>query len=507
MAYAQSKLQLNKTVFFPPILFLVITIGYSLYDNTRFLELANTAKTWILVNFAGLFTWSTFLFLVILAIVYFSPLGKVKIGGSDAKPILTKWKWFTIATCTTIATGILFWGTAEPLYHVHQPPSGLSIAASSADSKTFAISTMFMHWSFTPYGIYTITGLVFALSYYNLRQPFRISSLLYPLLGKKAHRSLGTAMDIICLYGLVAGMAASLGAGIFALMGGLETVFGIEKSDTLLGLIGLAIVVSFIASAVSGLKKGIQILSNGNIKVFIALAIFVLLCGPTIHIFKYGINGLGDYITNFLPRSTHIGVSINDQWLYDWTIFYWTNWFAWAPISALFLGRLSVGYSVRDFIHFNLIYPSIFAILWMTIFSGSSVYFDSIQEGALFSIIQNQGEENVMYAILNELPLSKIISVITLLAIFVSYVTAADSNVSAMSAMSSTGINPENPEAPLWIKVIWGSLIGLIAWVMITTAGIDGIRLLSVLGGFPALFLIIAVAIGLVKMLVRKEIH
>jgi len=193
------------------------------------------------------------------------------------------------------------------------------------------------------------------------------------------------------------------------------------------------------------------------------------------------------------------------EWQYSWTIFYWANWFAWAPIAALFLGRLAVGYTVRQLIHFNLIFPSLFAILWMTIFSGTALHFDISGNGVLYDLMLANGEENVMYAVFNKLPFGKLVSTITLIMVFISYVTAADSNISAMSAISTNGINPDNPEAPLWIKVVWGTLIGVITWVMISSAGIDGIRILSVLGGFPALFIIILVGIGVVKIMLNPS--
>ncbi|MFK7907068.1 MAG: BCCT family transporter [Chitinophagales bacterium] len=499
------NLSLKSKVFFPPILFLLLTIAYSLQDNEHFLSLANGTNEWILHNFGWLFTWSTFLFLVVLLAVYFSPLASLKIGGKDAQPILTKWRWFAIALCTTIATGILFWGTAEPLYHLHTPPSGLGFEAGSSEAARFAMSTMFMHWSFTPYGIYTITGLAFALVYYNLKQPFSISSLLYPVFGNKVHGTIGTLLDIICLYGLSAGMAASLGTGIFAMMGGMETNLGIAKSDFLLGLIGIVIVLAFILSAVSGLNKGIRILSDINIKAFFVLAIVVFIFGPTAYILQIGAEGFGDYLYNFLPRSTNVGSAINADWQYSWTIFYFANWFAWAPVAALFLGRLAVGYTVRDFIHFNFLFPSIFTCFWMAILGGSALSMDFGSEGALYQTLTSQGEQNVMYEVLSSLPMGYWLSIFTMLIVFISYVTAADSNISAMSAISSRGISPENPEAPLWIKIVWGTLIGTIAWVMITSAGIDGIRLLCVLGGFPALFLIILVAVGIVKMMFQKD--
>lgn len=252
MTQKNSLLSINAGIFYPTIVFLIAVLSYSLYDNESFLAFCTQTNEWILYHFGWLFTWTAFLFLFILAIIYFSPAARIRIGGADAQPILSRWKWFAIALCTTIATGIFFWGMAEPLYHLHQPPEGLGLQANSPAAAQFAMATMFMHWSFTPYGIYTMAGLLFALVYYNLGQSFRISSLLFPILGQRAHSKLGSITDIICLVALVSGMAASLGTGIFALMGGLENTLQIEQSDFVLGMIGITLVATFILSAMSG---------------------------------------------------------------------------------------------------------------------------------------------------------------------------------------------------------------------------------------------------------------
>lgn len=497
---SNKAIRLNVIVFFPTVLFLLSVIIFSLTDNEGFLALTKSINNWILDSFSWLFTWSAFVLFIILIVVYFSPLAKWKIGGPTAKPMLNKWKWFAITLCTTIATGLIFWGTAEPLYHLHQPPNGLDFEANSAEASAFAMSTLFMHWSFLPYGIYTITGLVFALAYYNYKQPFSIGALFFPFFKMQDHKGV-FLLDIICLTALISGMAASLGTGIFALVGGMETIFGFAKSSFLLGIIGLTIVLTFLISTASGLKKGITWLSTFNTIGFFLLAGLIFVLGPTLSILKIGGYGLLDYSTHFLSRSTNIGVAIDDSWLKNWTVFYFANWFAWAPVSALFLGRLSIGYTVRDFINFNLILPSLFTVAWMIIFGGASLAIDQDSQGSLFQILSTQGEENVLYQMFSFFPNTKLLSIFALILIFFSYVTIADSNVSAMSAISTTGIQPEHPEAPIWIKVVWGSLIGIIAWVMISSAGIDGIRMLCVLGGFPALFIIIAVGLGMVKML------
>ena len=505
--------RLRHFVFLSPLALLLIGLVLSLVSTERFFEDAQAVVNWLLLHFDWLFSWSTFLFVLLVAAVYFSPLGKQKIGGEEAKPILSRWRWFAITLCTTIATGILFWGTAEPIFHLSSPPTG-----SGDDPAAFAMSTLFMHWTITPYAIYTVAGLSFALAYYTYKQPFSLSSMLYPLVGERAHGWPGQLIDAVCLFALVAGMAASLGTGILAIDGGLsgfletspENAGAIPPETTFPGfryaMIGLAIVAAFLLSAASGLQRGIRILSNFNALGFIALAFFVLCFGPTRHLFALAGKGVVDFVVHFLPRSSNIGNPIPSDWQHSWTIFYWANWFAWAPISALFLGRLSVGYRVREYIQTNLLWPSLFGALWMVIFGGSSIALDAETGGAFQAGLIENGPESVVYQLFGELPATKLFSGLLLVLLFLSYVTAADSNISAMGGLSVQGISPEQPEAPLYIRLIWGLVIGLVSWVMITFAGVDGVKLISTIGGFPAMLLIILVGLGLLRLLVRKQL-
>jgi len=492
---------LKHTVFWPPFLILIISVIYSLVDSERFMQNASFLNSFLLDKFGWLYSLSTLGFLAVVVWIYFSPIANIRIGGKDAKPFLTKWKWFSITLCTTIATGILFWGTSEPLFHLHTPPQGLDIEPNSIEAMRFSISTLFMHWTFIPYGIYTAAGLLFALVYYNLKRPFSLGSMLYPIFGERTEGRVGQIIDAICLYSLVAGMAASLGTGILTIAGGMNTFYGIESSTFLLSIIAITIVGTFILSAISGLMKGIQLLSDWNIKIFFCLAAFVFICGPSLFIVKIGVESMGEFLQTFFQRSLYVGLSPEDNWSESWTIFYWANWLAWTPVTALFLGRLSQGYTVREFIHFNLIYPSIFGAIWMMIFGGISLHLDFFGEGSpIYAVLQESGVENVMFAIFQELPFASIVSFIFLISAFLSFVTASDSNTSAMSGLSSTGISPESPEPSLWIKIIWGITIGAVSLIMVTNSGVDGVKMVSNLGGFPALFFMILAAWALVKL-------
>jgi choline-glycine betaine transporter len=494
-------MKIRRAVFGIPVILLTLTIVFSLLDGDKFLAITKNVNDWILTHFGWLFASTAILGLILLLIVYFSPIGSLIIGGKNAKPILNKLSWFSISLCTTIAVGILFWATAEPLYHFNQPPEGLEINSRSDAARTFSISTLFLHWTFIPYSIYTLTALMFAISYYNLKQPFQIGSLLVPILGEKKSLKLSPYVDSISLFSLVAGMSASMGAGLLTLSGGIKQFIPEAKTETNIGFIAFFLTLTFIWSASSGLQKGIKLLSNINIVGFILLLGWFIFFGPFNEIWPYFGSYIFDFVSTIIPRSLAIG--IDKSWANSWTIFYWANWLAWTPISALFLGRLGKGYNVRTFIRFNLLFPSLFSMLWMALFGSYSLYFDQIFDGALNNLLQQKGPESIIFELIKQLPLSTLWIIFYFFLVFISFVTAADSNTSAMSGLSTEGISETKEEAPYLIKIIWGSIIGLTAWIMVSKAGIEGVKMTSNLGGFPSLFIYIFVIISTFRMLIQ----
>ena len=493
--------RIRYSVLLPPLVPLLACAGYALYDPAGLIDLAQGASSWILAHFDWLFSWSSAIFLILLAATYVSPLGRTTIGGKGAGRLLSPWRWFAITACTTIATGILFWGIAEPVYHVSAPPP-----AGASAPEVFAVSTLFLHWTLTPYAIYTVGGLLFSLGFYNHRQPFSLSSLLRPVFGPGVHDHGGAFIDAVCLFALVSGMAAALGAGSLALVGGLLGYTGAETGATpgSLALVIAAVVIAFTISAATGLQRGIRILSNYNIIGFILLAGFVLLTGPVGETIRLSGRALGDFAVNFVPRNLGLDPGIPDSWSWDWTGFYWANWYAWAPVTALFLGRLAKGYTVRQFIQMNLLCTSLFGAGWMIAFGATALVVDRESGGQLSLALAERGPEAVAYALFEQLPWLSFTAVFFLLLVFLSYVTAADSNVSAMSALCTRDIHPGSAEAPFRVKAIWAGVIGLISWVLVSFAGLDGIRLISTLGGFPAMFIFILAGVGLLRLILKS---
>lgn len=465
--------------------------------------MVTSANDWILNHFDRAFSFTSFFMVLLCIAVYISPVGNMKIGGRDAKPLLNKYRWFSIILCTTIAVGILFWGSAEPLYHITAPPATL-LLSSDTDKIGFSMSTVFMHWSFTPYAIYTIPALLFALGYYNLKHQFSLSTMLFPLTSKTDNKWWSVGLNNICLFALVAGMSASLGAGIMSLSGGVSRLTGWENNATMTVLITLFIVLAFTVSAATGILKGIRILSSVNVGIFIILSILIAALGPTRELFSYMLTGVKSYIINFIPHSLSFGDFSDTGWTHSWTTFYWANWMAWAPVTALFLGRISYGYTIRQFILFNWFIPSLFGIFWMSIFSGTTLYHELNSNLNLSSALQTDGPESIIYIILNSYPLASVFIILFLVSMFISYVTAADSNTVAMSGISTNGLSPESPVPPRYIKYLWGIVVGVVAWVMVSFAGIDGVKMLSNLGGLPALFLLMLCCVGTLVLLFRK---
>lgn len=496
---------LRPLVFWPTFLVLLAAVIASYVNLDAFLATASALNDAILDNFAWLFSLGSLYLLVLAVIVYFSPLGQLRIGGEQATPMLSRLRWFSITLCTTLAVGVLFWTTAEPLYHFMGPPESLGLEAGSSDAMLFAMSTMFLHWSFTPYAIYAVPALIFALAFYNLRLRFSISSMLEPVFGPKVKR-FGGLIDAVSLYALVAGMASSLGTGALTLAGGAGQYLGGEASPLRLGVVIALIVVTFVISAASGLQKGIARLSSLNAILLLILGVFIFVVGLTSFMLSLGVESFGVYLDGFFTKSLFTGTAGEDQWPQWWSIFYWAVWFAWAPMAALFLGKISRGYTVREFLRVNLFYPALFASAWVIIFSGAALYFQAHTGVDLHAILNDRGVENVLYELFRQMPFAGVWIPLLLFIAYISYVTAADSQTDAIGNLCTRGLTADSDlNTGVSMKVLWGVIVGIVSWVMVSFVGIDGIKMLSNLGGLPALIIVLLATGSLWRWLKHPE--
>ena len=493
-----------------PLSIFGLLVTASLVDPQNFLVTASRFNDWILLVFAHGFSFAAFCFVVTCIWATLSPLGKVKIGGQNAVPLLSRWNWTAITLTTTIAIGILFWAAAEPIYHLYNP-GGLPFAPDTPEASRFSMVSLYMHWTFTPYAIYTIPGLTFALCYYNLKKPFSLSAPISVLIRRPVPQIGADLLDALALLALLFGLSASLGAGIMSISGGIDRLTPLTTNPVMTAGVAIAIVGAFFLSSASGLQKGIRILSDINTKIFIALMVFVLIVGPTGDIIRLGGQSLIAYVVEFVPRSLTLAPFDNQTWLNGWTVFYFANWMAWAPLAALFLGKISRGYTVREYVLVNLCLPALFSMIWMTIFGGIAINIELETPQHLNGVLQGLGPEHVLYVVLDYLPFATVLVALVVIISFLSYVTAADSSLEVISAltthdadiadMSDQSFQTETPSTTtLAHKFLWAAAVGFAAWIMTSLSGIDGVKMLSNLGGLPALFIIVTFNIALIVL-------
>lgn len=495
-----KKNKLRAIVFWPSFVVLTVAVILSLVNVKQFAEVLNKMVTGSMGIFGGIYELVALVMLIVTVILYFTPFGNVKIGGSKAKPMFNTFTYFAVCLAMTVAIGILFWGALEPIYHVTQPPESLGIEPESAGAALYAMSRIFLHWTFTPYAIYGVPTVLFAFVYYNMKRKFTVSSMLYPLIGDKADGIMGEIIDSVIVFAMVLGVATTLGVGTLTVTGGLNYIFGVPSNMLVWFFVCGAIVAAFVASAISGLMDGIKKLAQYNLYVFIFFLAWVFLFGPTWFNINLGIEGFGEYVSKFFQMSLFTGTAEGDQWPVWWTIWDTACWMAWAPISAVFLGRVSYGYKVKKVIAINVFLSALFSVVWFTLFSGTSIHMEVFQHLGLGEVLKANGNEMVTYAFFSHLPLSKIISVIFIATAFLTYVAGSDAMCSTLAGLSTYGISPDSPEPPVYLKVVWGVILGAVAWITMSFAGLDGLKGLSNLGGIPTLLLLIPVTWALLRV-------
>ena len=497
----QDKIKLNKWVFWPPFMVLFTSAILSLIDDKMFGSVVKTAFDWSVSNFGWLYSLTALAATVICAVIYCSPAGSIKFGGKDSEPEFETWNWFAMSLCAGIGIGIVFWGVAEPIYHVSSPPGTLGLEPFSTEASVFAITTCYLHWTFTPYALYVICAIPIGLAVYNHNQPFMVSSALYFILGDRTKGWIAKMVDAFCLYGVASGVAVSLGYGLMQIGSGLQEVFGIEPTKFVWAVIAVVIIATYTVSSYTSLQKGIRFLSDQNVKLFFAVMIFILILGPTRYIFDLGTQCLGEYVGNFFQKSLWLGAASDEQWPRWWSIFYWSVWIIYAPVVGLFLARLVRGRTIREFLTVNLIAPAVFGMVWFAIFGGASLEMQASGVFDLAKAMKESGMESTVFTFFKQFPLGNLLVPLFLFVIGISFVTLADSMTSCIAAMSVEGVDVSSSEPPAYLKIIWGVVVGFLAYFFISLAGINGPKMLSFLSALPIVFMIIAMGFSLLVYL------
>lgn len=471
------------------------------------------------VNFAaGWFGWLyqlvTIAMVVISVWVLFSKkVGNVRIGGENAKPVMSKWNWFAVSLCSTIATGIVFWGVAEPITHYMNGIPGLVEGGGSRLSALYALSTCYMHWGLPLYASYTVFGIVIGVCVYNYGRPYSVSSGLYPLLGERSGGRLGSFVDLLSVFGIAGGVSASLGVASMQLGAGFGILANFTPTAKHWFILTVAIVVTFIASSYTGVSRGMRWLSEKNAKIYILLLIYVFFCAQTKEVLAMSTESMGFFAQNWIVQNTYLGVMADGantaMWPTWWTINYWSFMIAYAPLLGMFLAKIAQGRTLREFSLFNFVLPGGFSMLWFGILGSAALYMEANGAG-IYDAMQRLGTEASVFAFFDQLPFSKILAVVFMFTAFLSVVTLCDSMTTTIASITVQGDELSTEEPPAKLKVFWGVVMASLAFVNILAAGITGntsginaTKLLAITCAFPLLFLVVVVVFSCIKMLLK----
>lgn len=427
--------------------------------------------------------------------LFFSPAGKIRLGGKNATKAFSTKAWFAMLFSAGMGIGLVFYGVAEPILHYDSPPFA-NIRSQSPDAASTAMRITFFHWGLHAWGLYALVGLSLAYFSFNRGLPLTIRSGFYPIFGNSINGLTGHAIDTVATVATLFGVATSLGLGVSQISAGLGFVYDVPQSiATQLVLIAVITAVATI-SVVSGLDKGIKLISVGNLILASLLALLVFLAGPTITICRALIQNTGGYLQDFLKMATWTSTYRNSSWQEAWTLFYWAWWIAWAPFVGMFIARISKGRTIREFIGGVLIVPPLVTFIWMAIF-GNAAIFEQMQGAGTIVEAVSADVSTALFVLLQGYPLAWLTSTLAILVIIFFFVTSSDSGSLVIDTITSGG----NPNPPIPQRIYWAVLEGIVAAALLLTGGLQALQLAAISAALPFSLLLCLLCISLVRAL------
>ncbi|MCA9473849.1 MAG: BCCT family transporter [Nitrospirales bacterium] len=463
-------------------------------------EVTGSIQQSLLNAFGWFYVLSASAFLLTSFALIFSRYGNIPLGKDRAKPEFPLPTWFAMLFCAGMGIGLVFWGVAEPLSHLYDPPKGLP---DTPEAARMAIRYSFFHWGLHPWGIYTMVALVLAYFQFRKNMPGLISLSCKPILGTQSEGVAGAVIDIIAVFATVFGVATSLGFGAVQISGGLSYLFGTPNTlTTQLLLIGI-VTVLYMLSAQTGLQRGIKYLSNLNMALASTLLCFVLFLGPTQFILEVFSSALGGYLQNLPTMSLNLAPLTDSTWIHNWTLFYWAWWIAWAPFVGTFIARISKGRTVREFVSGVLLVPTLFCAFWFSVFGGTTISLEMFDHVAIKEAIDENGIEVALFTVLEQFPMGTLMSMIAIFLIGTFFITSADSATFVLGTLTTHGnLNPPNR-----IKFTWGIIQSVSAAVLLWSGGLKALQTGSIIAAFPFAFIIVLMIISLLKSFSQEPIR
>ncbi|MBP0945134.1 BCCT family transporter [Pseudomonas alliivorans] len=489
------------------LLFVILTLA--LQNEVE--PLFSSIRNWLTSHLAWFFMSVANVFVVLCLVLIVSPLGKVRLGGRDAKPDHTYIGWFSMLFAAGMGIGLMFYGVAEPMSHYAASMGGVTLDANGArtdwaplagaagDMKgaaDLAMASTIFHWGLHPWAIYAIVALSLALFSYNKGLPLSIRSIFYPLLGERVWGWPGHIIDILAVFATLFGLATSLGIGAEQAAAGIEYLFGIKSSN--LSKVVLIIGITLIAlwSVLSGLDKGVKLLSQINMGLALLLLLFIIIVGPTLAIFSGFFKNLVTY-AEYLPALSNPFGRTDTEFTQGWTAFYWAWWISWSPFVGMFIARVSRGRTVREFLISVLLVPTLVSVLWMTTFGGTAIDQATVQG---FVGVKDAVLELKLFAMLGHLPLKDITSFLGIILVIVFFITSSDSGSLVIDTITAGG----KVDAPVPQRVFWAVIEGVIAIALLLGGGLVALQAMAVSTGLPFAIVLMLGCISLIKGLMSE---
>lgn len=456
-------------------------------------------KNWIQTTLNWYYVSLISIFFFICAWLVFGRLGAIRLGADDAKPDFSFFSWFAMLFGAGMGIAMLFWSIAEPIKHFQGNPfiDMAGIEAGTAEAAQVAMRISFFHWGFHGWAIYGVAGLAMAYFAYRKGLPLTIRSALYPILGERIYGPWGHAVDLLGVFATIFGVATSLGLGVAQMNAGLNYLFGLEIAVT--NQIILIAVISVVAtlSAVSGIAKGIRILSEFNVKLTMVLFGFFLFAGPTVYLLGLYVTSIGDYLWNMIPMGFWTDPNPDGQWQGWWTVFYWGWYISWAPFVGMFIARISRGRTIREFLLGVILVPCLVSFFWLSLFGGTALHMELYGAGGIVDAVNNN-LTTALYATMEALNVESLTWAMAALAtvmILTWFVTSADSGTLVICTLLSMG----DQAPPQRFRIIWGIGVGAVASVLLLAGGLKALQAASIAASLPFSIVMVLMTYGVIN--------
>lgn len=462
----------------------------------------STAAASVLDIAVGTFGWVyvvvVFIVLIFVAGLAFSRFGKIRLGDPDQRPQFGSLSWIAMLFSAGVGMSFLYWGTAEPLIHFAHPPHGAA-AAESTQSGVMSLQYSYLFWGLHAWAIYGLVAIAVGYSSYRTGRPVLISSALHPLLGDRVNGPIGKAVDVLTVLAILFGIATSTGLGTLNLSHGLHHLFGLLDDYWMRVAIIAGLMTVSTLSALSGLGRGIRILSLANLVLCVGLLLFVLISGPTSSLGPQFGHAMKGYATHFFQMSFDAGGGKGDAWSREWIFFFWAWWISWAPFVGSFIARISRGRTIRSILIGAVGLPSLFAVVWFTVLGGTAL---QRQRAGMNELAQVAGDSKsgAMFDVINSLPAPGITTVVVIVILGLLFITSADSASFALGSTTFGG--SQAPPKPL--RLMW-SFGAAFAAVLLLKGGTQDLRAAAVIAAIPFTVILVGLCVSLAKALITRD--